>query len=531
MKASTHSNPITEYDAPQPLHWDKYLVNGEMKTWSGEFEQVYSPMGKEQPSGKVDKFHLGQSPMLSTEVGLEALAAAKAAYKNGRGAWPTAKPAERIAAMELFLSKMLEQREQVSTMLMWEIAKKKSDAYKEFDRTVDYIRDTIEEYKEMERKGSRVASKSGVISQVRRGPLGVVLCLGPYNYPLNETFALFIPAVLMGNTVIFKPAKHGVLLLTYLVEAMCEAFPAGVVNVVFGRGRTLAGPIMQTGDVDVLALIGNSKSSNALASQHPKPNRLRQVLSLEAKNPAIVFDDADLDTAVAQCVNGALSYNGQRCTAIKLIFVHKAVSQEFLQKFIKSVDALKLDHPFNDTPLTPLPTVNKVAEMEEYVDDAVAKGAKVLNDRAGRINDTSFFPAVLFPVDNTMRIYHEEQFGPVVPVVEYENLEDVMDCIALSDHGQQASLFSSNHSTIAYAVDNMVNQVCRVNINAACQRGPDHLPFTGRKDSAMATLSVHDALRSFSIRTLVATGLEQKNLVGEIIAHGESNFMTTDYLL
>jgi glyceraldehyde-3-phosphate dehydrogenase (NADP+) len=198
---------------------------------------------------------------------------------------------------------------------------------------------------------------------------------------------------------------------------------------------------------------------------------------------------------------------------------------------VKAVDELKLDHPFTDAPLTPLPTYNKVAEMQEYVDDAVEKGAKIINKRAGRATDTSFYPTVLYPVTNTMRIYHEEQFGPVVPIVEYEDLEEVMQCISMSDYGQQASLFSANHSTIAYAVDNMVNQVCRVNINAACQRGPDHLPFTGRKDSAMATLSVHDALRSFSIRTLVATGLEDKGLVGDIISSGESNFMTTDYLL
>ena len=531
MKNEEKLTQIASYDAPKPRKWNQYLVGGELKTWTGDFEQVYSPMGPVDANGKVDRIYLGESPTLSTEVGLEALEAAKSAYNFGRGAWPTAKPAMRIEAMEAFLERMIAVREEVSQMIMWEIAKNKSDAYKEFDRTVEYIRDTIEEYKLMERSGSHVASKGGVVSQIRRGPLGVVLCLGPYNYPLNETFALFIPAVLMGNTVIFKPAKHGVLLLTYLIEAMRDCFPAGVVNVVFGRGRTLAGPIMQTGDVDVLALIGNSKSSNALAAQHPKPNRLRQVLSLEAKNPAIVFDDADLNVAVKQCVAGALAYNGQRCTALKLIFVHKSVSEAFLEGFVKAVDELTLDHPFENPQLTPLPTWNKVEEMEAYVEDAVAKGAKVMNQRAGRVNDTSYFPAVLYPVTSDMRIYHEEQFGPVVPIVEYEDLEEVMRCIALSDYGQQASVFSANHSTVAYAVDHLVNQVCRVNINTPCQRGPDHLPFTGRKDSAQATLSVHDALRSFSIRTLVATGLDQKELVGTIIASGESTFMTTDYLL
>ena len=169
--------------------------------------------------------------------------------------------------------------------------------------------------------------------------------------------------------------------------------------------------------------------------------------------------------------------------------------------------------------------------MDEYVLDAKEKGASVMNKRAGKVNETAYFPAVLFPVNKHMRIFHEEQFGPVVPIVEYDKLEEVMDAIAESDHGQQCSVFSEKESTISYAVDNLVNQVCRVNINTSCQRGPDYLPFTGRKDSAVATLSVHDALRSFSIRTVVAAGTDQKNLVRDIVSSGQSNWMTTDYLL
>jgi len=531
MSARNLAKQIQQFEAPAPISWKQYLIDGEMHTWNGDMEQVYSPMGPINTDGTTQKQYLGEAPTLDEAAGLKALDAAKKAYNNGRGYWPTASASERIGAMEKFLEIMKTKREEVSTLLMWEIAKNKSSAYKEFDRTVDYIEDTIEEFKELNRRGSKVARKGAIISQVRRGPLGVVLCLGPYNYPLNETFCLLIPSVLMGNTVVFKPAKYGVLLLTPLLEAFKEAFPPGVVNILFGRGRTLAGPIMKTGDVDVLALIGNSKSSNALVAQHPKPNRLRQVLGLEAKNPGIVFDDANIDLAVKQCVNGALSYNGQRCTALKLIFVHKSISGEFMKKFSKAVDGLKLDHPETDAMLTPLPELNKVEQMQAYVDDAVAKGAKVMNANAGAVSDTMFFPTVLFPVNSSMDIFHEEQFGPVVPIVEYEDLEEVMDSISQSDYGQQCSLFSENQATIAYAVDNMVNQVCRVNINAACQRGPDYLPFTGRKDSAVATLSVHDALRSFSIRTVVASGDDQKKLVGSVISSGESKWMTTDYLL
>ena len=123
----------------------------------------------------------------------------------------------------------------------------------------------------------------------------------------------------MGNTAIFKPAKHGVLLIAPLLKAFKESFPPGVVNIVFGRGREIASPIMKTGKINVLALIGHSSSANSLQKLHPQQNRLRLVLGLEAKNPAIILEDADMNLTINECINGSLSYNGQRCTAIKII--------------------------------------------------------------------------------------------------------------------------------------------------------------------------------------------------------------------
>ena len=127
------------------------------------------------------------------------------------GQWPSSSAADRIEAMEKFISLIEPKRDQVAELLMWEIGKKRSDAEKEFDRTVVYLKDTIEEYKNLHREGSHISQVSGVLAQIRRGPLGVVLCLGPFNYPLNETFCVLLPAILMGNTCVFKPAKYGVL--------------------------------------------------------------------------------------------------------------------------------------------------------------------------------------------------------------------------------------------------------------------------------------------------------------------------------
>ncbi|MEL0455760.1 NADP-dependent glyceraldehyde-3-phosphate dehydrogenase [Flavobacteriaceae bacterium SZ-1-7] len=513
------------------FHQNTYLVDGELKHWEGDTAEVYSTISSTE---RYKPTLLGTVPQLGEEEALDALNSAVKAYNNGQGLWPTMKVVDRIACMEKFVRQMKTKREETVKFLMWEIGKNLPDSEKEFDRTVDYIYDTIEAYKQIDRDSAKFEKNSGVYAHIRRGPLGVVLCLGPYNYPLNETFTLLIPALIMGNTVIFKPAKLGVLLISPLLEAFQNSFPKGVVNIIYGRGRVLATPIMKSGKIDVLALIGNSKSANALQAQHPKGNRLRMVLGLEAKNPAIVLPDADLDLAVEECITGTLSFNGQRCTALKVLYVHESVVEEFNRRFSYKVDRMKFGNPWEEgVKLTPLPEEDKPAYIQELIDDAVNKGAKVLNEKGGEISENFIFPAVLYPVSKDMRVFQEEQFGPVIPVLSFSDIEEPLNDMAESNYGQQVSLFGKNIQTLSPLIDTLVNLVCRVNLNSSCQRGPDVYPFTGRKDSAFGTLSVHDALRSFSIRTFVASKDNAYNnaILTELLEHKTSNFISTDYIL
>jgi glyceraldehyde-3-phosphate dehydrogenase (NADP+) len=519
------------YKIDSLLHQKSYLIGGELRQWQGTTSEVYSTISSTKDYKPT---LLGTVPELSAKEATEALNSAHEAYGNGQGLWPTMKVIDRIACMETFVKHMKTKRTEVVKLLMWEIGKNLPDSEKEFDRTVDYINDTIEAYKQIDRDSAKFEKSDGVYAHIRRGPLGVVLCLGPYNYPLNETFSLLIPALIMGNTVIFKPAKLGVLLIYPLLEAFQKSFPKGVVNIIYGRGRVLATPIMETGKVDVLALIGNSKSANILQEKHPKKNRLRLVLGLEAKNPAIVLPDADLDLAVEECLAGTLSFNGQRCTALKVLYVHESVVEEFNRRFSYKVDGLKFGNPWEPgVKLTPLPEVEKPAYIKELIDDAVSKGAQIINKKGGEISDNFIFPAVLYPVSKDMRVFKEEQFGPVIPVISFSDINEPLNDMAESNYGQQVSLFGKNVNTLSPLIDTLVNLVCRVNLNSSCQRGPDVYPFTGRKDSAVSTLSVHDALRSFSIRTFVASKDNDYNnaILNELLHKKTSNFISTDYIL
>ncbi len=528
---SDFQNIPQAYSIASLLHQNTYLVGGELKQWTGATAKVFSTISSTEDYKPT---LLGTVPQLGEKEAMEALNSATLAYNKGQGLWPTMKVVDRIACMERFVEQMKTKRDEVVRLLMWEIGKNLPDSEKEFDRTVDYIYDTIEAYKQIDRDSAKFEKNSGVYAHIRRGPLGVVLCLGPYNYPLNETFTLLIPALIMGNTVIFKPAKLGVLLISPLMEAFQSSFPRGVVNIVYGRGRVLATPIMQSGKIDVLALIGNSKSANALQAEHPKGNRLRMVLGLEAKNPAIVLPDADLDLAVEECITGTLSFNGQRCTALKVLYVHESIVEEFNRRFAQKVDQLKFGNPWEPgAKLTPLPEKEKPGYIQELIDDALNKGAKVLNEKGGQTTDNFIFPAVIYPVTKDMRVYKEEQFGPVIPVVSFADIDEPLDDMAESNYGQQVSLFGKDINTLSPLIDTLVNLVCRVNLNSSCQRGPDVYPFTGRKDSAYGTLSVHDALRSFSIRTFVASKDNDYNnaILNELLKRKTSNFISTDYIL
>jgi glyceraldehyde-3-phosphate dehydrogenase (NADP+) len=525
------NNIPNEFKINKQINHKEYLIDGIISKWDGNQTNVYSTL----LCDKDDKepYLLGNTPEMSGEYALKALEAAHSAFNFGQGVWPTMKVYERIQCMETFVEKMLTKREEVVKLLMWEIGKNLNDSRKEFDRTVEYIKDTIVEYKRIDRKGATFQNKSGVRALIRRGPLGVVLCLGPYNYPLNETFALLIPAIIMGNTTIFKPAKHGVLLIAPLLDAFKESFPPGVVNIVFGRGREIATPIMKSGKIDVLALIGHSSSAISLQDLHPQKNRLRLVLGLEAKNPGIILKDADIESTVKECISGTLSFNGQRCTALKILYVHEDIKEEFLSKFVIAVDELKLGLPWENTLLTPLPEPAKPKYISDLIENAVNLGAKIKNKKGGEKQKNFVFPAVLYPVNKDMDVYKEEQFGPVIPIISFTDISTPIKDMSESNYGQQVSIFGKDVDTLGPVIDSMVNLVCRVNLNSACQRGPDIYPFTGRKDSAVATLSVHDALRSFSIRTFVASKDNDlnKNILREMIDSKKSHFIRTDYYL
>ena len=506
-------------------------------------------------------------PQMTSDHALRALRSAVAAWDGGSGAWPQTSASGRIDAVRIFLSELATRREEIVVSLMYEIGKNRPDAESEFDRTVQFAERAarhVETSGDFGGGGWDASSSDGGRTRLflSRAAVGVVLCAGPYNYPLNETYAALIPALLMGNVIVLKLPAVGGLAHILAIDAFSKALPPGTINYVSGSGRVTMPPLMESGKVDSLAFIGGSVAADRLIKAHPHPHRLKVFLQLEAKNMGVYMrdlfgggegrddgrgDDDDgrgweerMDGIMRETVAGALSYNGQRCTALKLLFVPREYSERFAGMLAERVQGMSIGLPWEMTDsvysqITPLPFAGRVDYMRELIEDAVEKGARIMNKNGGEViggggggggESTLMVPAVLYPVTPDMRVYEEEQFGPVVPIAPYDSLEEVLKYSREGKYGQQVSIFTSKaDGASAMLVDRFSTVYGKININSQCGRSPDTAPFSGRRSSAMGVMSVRDALFEFSIPTVASYQDVGNNseLVNAIAA--QSNFL------
>jgi len=525
------------------------LINGVCAPWHGKTRIITSPI---LDAETLLPIVIGEQAVMTSDDALQILDASIGAWNNGRGVWPLMSLAERIECVSAAMNKILkgDKRSELITCLQWEICKNAADAAAEVDRTYQFVQDVIEKLRcssqnsdgdgggggddEEGRSSGGWHDVAGTRYKTFRSPVGLVLCLGPFNYPLNETYTALIPALLLGNVCVLKVPALGGLVHALTMEAFADCLPPSTLNFVSGRGRETLGPLMSSGSVDLLAFIGSSTAADTLIKQHPYPHRLKLFLQLEGKNAAIILPDADLDLAAEQCCLGALSFNGQRCTAIKLILVHSSVENAFVAKLADRIKALRVGLPFEQgVAITPLPEHTRAAFLHELVEDALAKGARKVDtspggggggggaegEKGGGTNMGNIFPPVLLShvsLSSSLRVVEEEQFGPVVPVASFLSDEQVIEFLSTQRFGQQCSIFTSSPSSsssssspsssssssssnksgngtientsttsLPLLLDVLAKCVGRINFNTQCSRGPDVVPFSGRKDSAL----------------------------------------------
>ncbi|MDO4927100.1 MAG: NADP-dependent glyceraldehyde-3-phosphate dehydrogenase [Turicibacter sp.] len=455
-----------------------------------------------------------QSPYLKKSIGaVQALTQTEVnqciqSSKEAQKSWAKTSIYDRAHYLQAWADELLKMKEELATTVMQEVGKAYQDAVKEVERTADLIRYTVEEAIHLSGEslngehfpgGSR--SKLAVVERV---PLGVILAISPFNYPVNLAAAKLAPALITGNSVIFKPATQGSISGIKMIEALAKTnIPAGVLNLVTGKGSVIGDYLIEHEDIALVTFTGGTSTGEQIAQ---KAKMIPLVMELGGKDPAIVCEDANLQLASKQIVSGAYSYSGQRCTAIKRVFVHHSVADELVSLIKSEVEQLSVGSPEDNATIVPLIDDQSADFVQGLIDDALQKGATLVlgNKREGNL----IYPTLLDDVTTDMRIAWEEPFGPVLPIIRVSSQEEGIEIANASEYGLQASVFTQ-HIDKALTIARKL-ETGSVQINGRTERGPDHLPFIGIKKSGLGIQGVRRSIESMTREKVIILNINEK---------------------
>lgn len=458
------------------------LVNGEWKSSEKEIT-IYSPINQEE---------LGTVPAMNQAEVDEAMQAARAALP----AWRALSAVERAAYLHKTAAILERDKEEIGTILAKEVAKGIKAAIGEVVRTADLIRYAAEEGlritgQAMEGGGFEAASKNK-LAVVRREPVGIVLAIAPFNYPVNLSGSKIAPALIAGNVVMFKPPTQGSISGLLLAKAFEEAgIPAGVFNTITGRGSEIGDYIIEHKEVNFINFTGSTpigERIGRLAGMRPI------MLELGGKDAALVLEDADLEHAAKQIVAGAFSYSGQRCTAIKRVIVLESVADKLATLLQAEVAKLTVGDPFDNADITPVIDNASADFIWGLIEDAQEKGAQALTPikREGNL----LWPVLFDQVTKDMKVAWEEPFGPVLPIIRVASVEDAIAFANESEFGLQSSVFTNDFKKAFEIAEKL--EVGTVHINNKTQRGPDNFPFLGVKGSGAGVQGIKYSIEAMT---------------------------------
>ncbi|MDG7833703.1 NADP-dependent glyceraldehyde-3-phosphate dehydrogenase [Streptococcus pneumoniae] len=458
------------------------LVNGKWKSSEQEIT-IYSPINQEE---------LGTVPAITQTEADEAMQAARAALP----AWRALSAIERAAYLHKTAAILERDKEKIGTILAKEVAKGIKAAIGEVVRTADLIRYAAEEGlritgQAMEGGGFEAASKNK-LAVVRREPVGIVLAIAPFNYPVNLSASKIAPALIAGNVVMFKPPTQGSISGLLLAKAFEEAgIPAGVFNTITGRGSEIGDYIIEHKEVNFINFTGSTpigERIGRLAGMRPI------MLELGGKDAALVLEDADLEHAAKQIVAGAFSYSGQRCTAIKRVIVLESVADKLATLLQEEVSKLTVGDPFDNADITPVIDNASADFIWGLIEDAQEKEAQALTPikREGNL----LWPVLFDQVTKDMKVAWEEPFGPVLPIIRVASVEEAIAFANESEFGLQSSVFTNDFKKAFEIAEKL--EVGTVHINNKTQRGPDNFPFLGVKGSGAGVQGIKYSIEAMT---------------------------------
>ncbi len=343
-------------------------------------------------------------------------------------------------------------------------------------------------------------------------PHGVVAIVKPWNYPFYLPLSAITKALLAGNTIIFKPSSTVSLVGKLIEEILLKAnFPTGVVNVIYGSSE-VAQTLLES-NIDMVVFTGSAEVGKNVASLCIK-KMLPMCLELGGKDPAIVLKSCNIDYAVNGVLWGAIANAGQACASIERVYVESSIYDDFVSKISSQAKELKIGNGSDDeVDVGPLINEEQLNKIEGHVFDAINKGA-ILNTGGKRVLESGYFfePTVLSNVNHTMQVMKEETFGPIIPIMKFEVLEEVIGFANDTDYGLSASIWTGELENLRKITDNLNCGTVWVNDSLFLQAHPA-CPWVGYKDSGYGSSSIYQFVKSkhISIDQGFIPGLRPKN--------------------
>lgn len=476
--------PLYSHDIPPKY---RFLNSSGWQPGSGDsYIPVVSP---------VDGAVIGEVPQLTkSELNELVITAGRLS-----GSWAATPIYRRIKIMHLAADWLRHEQEYLTSLLVREIGKTYADAKSEIIRSADLIDYFAQETQTIH--GETLDSDAfpgfdkGKIAMVERVSHGVVLAIGPFNYPVNLAVTKIVPALLMGNTVIFKPATQGSISGLHLVRLLQKAgVPDGVVTTATGSGREVGLQLAPRPEISLVAFTGSSQTGKEIARLAAmKP----LVFECGGNSAAVVLPDADLQLASREIIRGAFAYAGQRCTAVKYVLATPAILANLVPLVQKTLsEEVQMGDPRSPQTRLVGPVISDTvaAEIESVIHESLHQGARLVagGKRRGRYIE----PTIFTNVTANMTVIEQEIFGPVLSFVSVLSWGEAANIVNNSRYGLQASVFTRDEGAgIAFA---QTLNVGSVQINSSPQRGPDNFPFLGVRDSGVGVQGVRYSLEAMS---------------------------------
>jgi acyl-CoA reductase-like NAD-dependent aldehyde dehydrogenase len=411
----------------------------------------------------------------------KAIAAAKAAFP----AWAAVTPQVRADALDKIGTEILARREELGQLLSREEGKTLVEGIGEAGRAGQIFKWFAGEALRV--TGELVDSvRPGITVEMTREPMGVVGLITPWNFPIAIPAWKIAPALAYGNCVVIKPAD----LVPGSVHALADiiarsGIPAGVFNLVMGRGSVVGDAIVNHPDISAISFTGSVDTGRRIAAACAGRNTKFQ-LEMGGKNPLVVLDDADLKTAVNCAIQGAFYSTGQRCTASSRLIVTEGIHDSFVEAMVEATKALAVGHALEkETQIGPVVDQKQLEQDMSYIDVGRNEGAKLAfgGERLNRERPGFYLqPALFTDTDNAMRVNREEIFGPVATVIRARDYEAALEIANDTPFGLSAGICTTSLKHSQHFKRNSQAGMVMVNLPTA---GVDyHVPFGGRKGSS-----------------------------------------------